>query len=89
MGTAQASPGVPALNVARRVRTEAAPVPALHTDWDVDLAHHLHIPFTHVTRATLDQVRAEVARSRQPSRIVKDAAIAAVRGVPGNVARTL
>ena len=68
---------------------EATPVPALHTDRDVDLAHHHRIPVAHITRVTLDQVAANVARSRKPGRIVEDAAIAAVRRVPDNVARTL
>ena len=89
--------GLPAANHARAASTplepvsgpEATPVPALHTDRDVDLAHHHRIPVAHVARVTLDQVGADVAPSRKPGRIVKDAAIAAVCGVPGNIARTL
>src|SRR5215475_12516213 len=68
---------------------EAAPVAALHADRNVDLAHHHRKAVAHVARVALDQIRALVARGRQPRRIVEDAAVAAVGGIPGDIARPL
>src|SRR3954469_5156675 len=68
---------------------EAAPVPAIDADGYVDLAHHHGLAVAHVAGVALDQIGALVAAGGQPRRIVENAAVAAVGGVPGDVARAL
>src|SRR5882672_1933771 len=70
-------------------RPESAPVPALHPDRHVDLAHHDGLAVAHVAGVALDQVGAQVTAGREARGIVEDAAVAAVGGVPGDVAGTL
>ena len=68
---------------------EAAPVPALDADRHVDLAHHDGLAVAHVAGIALDQIGAQVAAGGKARGIVEDAAVAAVGGVPGDVARPL
>ena len=68
---------------------EAAPVAALDADRHVDLAHHHGVAVAHVAGVALDQIGALVAPGGKTGRIVEDAAVAAVGGVPGDVARPL
>src|ERR1700759_507115 len=69
--------------------TESTPVPAIDADRHVDLAHHDGIAVAHVAGVALDQVGAEVAAGGEPCGIVEDAAVAAVGGVPGDIAGAL
>src|SRR5215204_172268 len=69
--------------------TEAAPVAAFDADRHVDLAHHHGVAVAHVAGVALDQIGALVAPGGKPGRVVEDTAVAAVGGVPGDVARPL
>ena len=63
-------------------------MPAVHSDRNIDLAHHHGIAISHVARITLDEVGANIPRSRKPCRIVEDAAVATIGSIPREIART-
>src|SRR5215217_279931 len=66
---------------------ETTPVPAIHANRNVNLAHHDGLAIAHVASITLDQIGAQIAAGGETGGVVEDAAVAAVRGIPGNVAR--
>src|ERR1700730_12246263 len=68
---------------------ESAPVPAIDADRYVDLAHHDGVAVAHIPRVAPDQIGAQVAAGGEAGRIIEDTAIAAVGGVPGDIARSL
>src|SRR5580704_18189879 len=68
---------------------ESAPVPPLDADRHVDLAHHHGDAVTHVAGVALDQISALVAASRKSGGVVENPAVAAVGGVPGDIAGPL
>src|SRR5580704_950015 len=69
--------------------TESAPVPPLDADRYVDLAHHHGDAVTHVAGVALDQIGALITTCGKPGRVVENPAVAAVGGVPGDVAGAL
>src|SRR6202043_1957895 len=68
---------------------ETTPVAAIDADRHVDLAHHDGLAVAHVAGVALDQVGAQIAAGGEAGGIVEDAAVAAVGGVEGHVARAL
>src|ERR1700741_156134 len=69
--------------------TESTPVPAVDADRHVDLTHHDGIAVAHVAGVALDQVGAQVAAGGEPRGVIEDAAVAAVGGVPADIAGAL
>src|SRR4051794_41631591 len=68
-------------------RTKPAPMPALHANWNVDLAHHDGLAVAHVAGVALDQIGAGVLAGGKPGLVVEDAAVAGGWGVSWGVGR--